>query len=239
MAFVTSSGYAKSYEKNCFREHITESLSINRERRKFYQKLTNGESDRIFNTLIASEVTTLIPAGYFDLKAKPFQKKGLDLFCHEFVSLNRAPEFDYDRRITPQAKFVSFDYKFYKERLDIAIKARKAESIRKISLEALVELSAMPDYYCMTRHMIESIYRFAFFLPIREKEAKILNLDSPAEIMLDVMKLHLFPLGLSYKIDLWSQPIQESGIPILCSEIPDAVSDLNSPELEALKAKVK
>lgn len=239
MSMVTTSAFAKSYKDNCFREHITESIGINSKRKKAYAKLTNGQSDRIFTTLISSEVATLIPASYFDLKARAYQKKGLELFCHEFVSLNHAPIFDPENRIRPTEKFRPFDWKFYQLRLEDAMKARKINLVRKISLEALMELKSYPHYYCMTRHLIESIYRFAFFVPLREEEAKSQNLTPPTEIMLDVMKLHLLPFSLSYKIDIWSQPIQESGIPILCSEIPDLLFDLDAPELADFKEGAK
>jgi hypothetical protein len=237
VTMVSLDSYAKSYDSNCFREHITESLHINKERRKAYQRLTNGESDKVFNTLIASEVLTLAFATYFDAKAKPFQEKNMGLFCHEFMSLNRAPKFDPENKIRPSELFRPFDWKFYKDRLHTALSAGRIENVKKISIEALIELKKYPHYYCMTRHLIESIYRFAHFTPIREQEAHELGIKAPTKIMIDVMKIHLMPFGVSYKLDIWAQPIQESGIPMLCSEIPDLLFDLDLKELEPLKVK--
>lgn len=231
--------YAKSYETNCFREHITESIAINRKRKNAYKELTNGESDRIFNTLIAAEVVSLGPATYYDFKARPYQKNNMELFCHEFVSLNHAPIFDPDNRISPKEKFRPFDWNFYQTRLNTAVTHKRIDALRKISIEALIELKQYPQYYCMTRHMIESVYRFAHFIPIRQAEARTFGLKDPTDLMLEVIKLQVLPLPVSYKLDLWSQPIQESGIPILCSEIPDLLFDIESPELEALKAQGK
>src|SRR5688500_1630378 len=84
-------GYAKSYDTFCFQEHIKESISINKARKKVYAELTNGRSERIFNKLIGYEYITLAPATFFDLKALPYQKQGMDLFCHEFMSMIRVP----------------------------------------------------------------------------------------------------------------------------------------------------
>jgi hypothetical protein len=78
----------------------------------------------------------------------------------------------------------------------------------------------------MSRHLIESIYRFAHFIALREEEAKNVGASSPRDLMFDVMKVHLLGMMGSYEIDEWSGPIQEEGIPVLCSEIPDLLHDL-------------
>lgn len=218
--------YAKSYDKNCFRAHIQESISINSDRKKVYAQITDGASNRIFNTLIAYEVATLIPAALFDLKASSYQKKGVPLFCHEFMSMNRAPDFDPEVRVIPEEPFYSFDWKFYLIRIENALKTKKLEDVKKISLEAIKALNAYPHYYCMTRHLFESIYRFAHFTPIREQQAKERGLKDPTTININVMKLHLLGFSQTYNIDLWAQPIQESGIPILCSEVPNLLFDI-------------
>lgn len=227
--------YLKSYSQNCFRHHIEESIGINRERKIIYSSMTAGQSDRIFNTLIASEVISIIPATYFDYRAKKFQKKGLELFQHEFMSMNRAGLFDPNEKVTVTGKIKEFDWKFYKIRLDNAIHLHNHETVRSICVEALVELKAYPQYYCMMRHLIESIYRFAFFVPIRVKQASTLKIDSPESLMFDVMKLHLLGFEGVYKIDLWCQPIQQSGILILNTELPDLLLDLDAEEIKPLK----
>jgi hypothetical protein len=230
-------GYEKSYETFCFQQHIKDSISINKERRKVYAELTDGRSERIFNKLIGYEYVTLVPATYFDLKALPYQKQGMDLFCHEFMSMIRTPEFDPNTRIIPQEKFKPFDWKFYKDRITAAIAHGSAPEVRQVTLEALIELKSMPNYYCFTRHFIESIYRFAHFVPLRAQQAEEFGLKDPSKMMFNVMKLHTVGIKDCHGIDLWSQPIQMSGIPILCTEIPNLLSDLDVPELEVLKHK--
>lgn len=228
-------GFAKSYDTFCFGNHIKESISINKERKKVYSELTDGKSDRIFNKLITYEYITLVPAAYFDLKALGYQKNGMDLFCHEFMSMIRTPEFNAQTRVIPQEDFKSFDWKFYKKRVLKAIQNENVDEVKKISLDALIELKSQPNYYCFTRHFFESIYRFAYFTPLRAVQADEMDLKDPTKMMFDVMKLHTLGLKDCHGIDLWSQPIQKSGIPILCSEVPDLMFDLNVPELKAIK----
>lgn len=224
-------GYAKSYDSFCFSHHIKESISINSERSKVYSKLTNGRSDRIFNKLISLEYVTLAPATYYDLKALPYQKNGMELFCHEFMSMIRTPRFDPATRIIPRESFKPFDWKFYKRRVLEAIETEDVREVKKVTLEALIELKAQPNYYCMTRHFFESIYRFAHFTPLRSTQAEEMDLKDPTKMMFSVMKLHTLAIKQCHGLDLWSQPIQMSGIPLLCTEIPDLMFDLNVPEL--------
>lgn len=225
-------GYAKSYDTFCFGTHIKESISINTERRKIYAELTDGRSDPIFNKLISAEYVTLAPAAYFDLKALPYQKNGMPLFCHEFMSMIRTPKFDPSTRIIPKEQFKPFDLKFYKKRLVEAIKNESVAEVKKVAVEALLELKKQPNYYCFTRHFVESIYRFAYFTPIRSQEAEEMELKDPKKMMFSIMKLHTVALNICHDIDLMSQPIQMSGIPILCTEIPDLMFDLDVPELQ-------
>jgi len=227
--------YVKSYDTFCFRKHITDSISINKSRRKVYAELTDGRSDRIFNKLIGYEYLTLAPATFFDLSALPYQKQGVELLCHEFMSLIRTPDFDPTTRTIPTERFVPFDWKFYKERISTAIQHGKSTEVKQATLEALVELKSMPNYYCFTRHFIESIYRFAHFIPLRSQQAEEMGLKDPSKMMFQIMKLHTLGIKDCHGIDLWSQPIQMSGIPILCTEIPNLLSDLNTPELDILR----
>lgn len=231
------SGYTKSYDSFCFQEHIRESIAINKERKQVYAELTGGRSNKIFNLLISYEYLTLAPATVFDLQALSYQKNGMDLFCHEFMSMIRTPAFNPERKVIPQEQFKPFDWKFYKNRMNEAIKHRDLVEVRKTSIEALLELKSQPSYYCFSRHLFESIYRFAHFVPLRELQASEMDLKDPTHLMFKVMKLHLLGLKDSHRIDLWAQPIQMSGTPILCSEIPDLLFDLDVPELKKLKKK--
>lgn len=227
--------YAKSYDSFCFQAHIRESIAINKERKKAYAEITNGRSDKIFNLLISYEYLSLAPAAFFDLQALSYQKNGMDLFCHEFMSMIRSPEFDPLTRIIPKEQFRPFNWQFYKGRISDALKHKDVNEVKRTAVEALMELKSQPKYYCFSRHLIESIYRFAHFSPLRSQQAAEMELKDPENIMFNVMKLHLLGLKDSYRIDLWAQPIQMSGIPILCSEIPDLLFDLNNPDLKVLK----
>ena len=223
---VYSTSFAKSYTTNCFQEHIQESIAINKERKREYSLITDGASDKIFTHLIAMEHLTIPVAFYYDQKAKPFQKKGLDLFCHEFMSMNKVSTFNPDKRVIPTHDFPELSLSQYKKDIKKTLEEDDIERLKALSLSELDKLSKYPQYYCMTRHIIESIYRFAFFIDIREREASALKIESPKDLMKKVIKTHLLGVDDSLKIDRWSQPIQEKGVSLLCSELPDLMFDL-------------
>lgn len=226
MITASFSTYAKSYTDNCFSDHIKESIVINKERKPFYSKLTNGRSNKVFNFLITSETLTLPLAKIYDFRARKYQKNGVPLFCYEFMSMDATPRFDLEKRVIPTEEFEEFDWKSYKKRIDVAVKAKDAEAIKEISYEALTALKAYPHYYCMLRHLFESIYRFAYFMPLQVEAAEKAGLKSPAKLSMNVIKMQLLALISANKIDQWSAPIQKEGIPLLCSELPLLLEDL-------------
>jgi hypothetical protein len=231
---ISFNGHAKSHQSFCFQGHIKESIAINKNRKKIYSKLTQGKSNRIFNELITYERLTLLPAAIYDLKALKYQKKGMDLFCKEFLPLVQTPVPEIK---IPQETFSLFDWKFHKKKIVQALNTQNAKIVKEVTLEALVELKSQPNYYCLTRHFIESIYRFAHFVPLRRSEAAARGLKDPAKFMFSLMRIQALGLMGSIGIDLKSQPIQESGIPMICAEMPSLLSDINNIELDVLKNK--
>ncbi len=220
-------GHAKSYARACFTQHIRESIHINSSRRDFYSGITAGRSNRVFNRLITAERLSLIPAALYDARALRWQRRGLPLFCYEFMSMNNTPDFDPERRVVPTERFEAFDWRFYRDRLEEAARAKDVRQTKAVALEGVRALERMPNYYCMLRHILESVYRFAYFVPLQDARASELGLPSPKNILFEVINLQLLAFGESYKIDLWSAPIQQTGVPILCAELPKLLEDLD------------
>ena len=228
---------ANTYKSFCFHEHIKDSISINKERKKVYSSLTNGKSNQIYNEFIGFEYLTSALTPFYDLQALFYQKQGINLFCDEFMGLIRDPEFDPNNRQIPEEKFQKLDWKYHHKKIREAIKRKNVSEVKKVTIEALIEIKSLPNYYCLTRHFYESIYRFAHFVPLRVKQAEEKGLKNPTNLMFRMMKLLTLGLRGSYGIDVKSSPIQMSGIPIICSEIPALLSDLNNIELDVLRKK--
>jgi hypothetical protein len=220
-------GFTKSYDTNCFAEHIRESIVINTARKPVYAALTNGASDRVFKQLILSEQLTIPVAMFYDLRARKYQQKNVPLFCHEFMSMTATPDFDPERRVIPAEKFEPYDFQNLKRDLNAAVTRKDVDAIKRLSLEAIHVLEKAPAFHCMLRHIIESIYRFAYFIPLQAERAEKAGLKSPAGISFEVIRLQILSLSFSAEIDVWSAPIQAKGIPILCAELPRLMDDLD------------
>lgn len=224
MISISLPSFAKNHKSFCFQNHILESISINKTRQEVYSKLTEGKSNPIYRELIAYERLSLTVATFFDLKALRYQKAGMNIFCKEFKDLIQAPSLLSQKPVEP---FAAISRKPIEQKISAALKTKNTEEVKKASLEIIEEMKKQPSYYCLSRHFIESIYRFAHFAPMWSKQAQDKGLKDPSKMIFNVMKLHALGLKGTFAIDRKSQPIQAKGIPMLCAEIPDLLEDIN------------
>jgi hypothetical protein len=215
---LLSSPRVFAYDQDkCFENHIQESIAINLKMKQFYSLQTHKQSDRIFNFLILSEKAALIGAKYFDREAKKFHIQGQDIFCQEFVPMSLK---SIKPKILSNSIPITFNWQKYSKLLKREIRLRDFDAIKDYSLEALKILETQPQYHCFTRHLLESIYRFAHFVQVRENQSLLLNGDSPKHLLARAMEFQRVGLWGAHKIDQMSQPIQMEGIPILCEQLP-------------------
>lgn len=222
-------------KRDCFKAHVEEAIDLNTQRKAEYFKLTNGASDKVFNRLIFVEHFMKIFVKRYDRKAHAYQKNGMDLLCQELVEVKHAPEFNSPSLQHRSDSFEDVSWEPFKKSIKDSLKKGDVEQTKKSALAALVKLNKHPGRHCMKRHLFESIYRFAHFAPLRMEEAKANNIANPKEFMIDVMKFHLTAFGTFNYLDKIAAPIQQKGISILCSEMPDLIKDLDAPELDVLK----
>lgn len=206
-----------------FTDHVKESIAINRERKLIYRKLTDGKSDKAFNKLIHIEKLMIPFAAYYDRRASWFQKRGVEIYKDDFVSMV-VPE------IVPGSPLaediVPLPWKDYRRDLKALIAKRDLEGVKNKTLSIVEEMKSQKSYHCLNRHLVESIYRIAWFMPARVKEAQEKKIKSPENLLWDTMKFHLIGFSRFAEIDLAAAPVQKEGIPLICSELPDLLSDL-------------
>jgi hypothetical protein len=225
LAAISRPLLANPHQQGCFEMHIRESIAINKSNKEAYAKLAGKDAKKVLNTLISSEYLTLIPAAVFDNEAKPFRREGMDLLCQEFQSMEQDQKAVVRNEI-PKETFQHFNWKPYSLNIKKALKQNDVSLVRTFSLGALDTLGKQPHFHCFTRHMVESIYRMAYFVDVREAEAKRLKLQSPRKLMMKLIRTHLESLSFARDIDQLAKPIQEKGVQILCNELPDLLRDL-------------
>lgn len=209
-----------------FTHHVTESIGINRERKPFYSKLTKGKSDPAFRLLLTIE-TVMIPSAWFwDQRAGSYLKSGIPFMKDELVSMNRTPAMDLEKRIYPEKAIAPIPWKEYQRRISLALNSGNSKTVVEASHVVIQEMSSQPLYYPLTRHLVESIYRFAYFIPLRERESEEKKVKAPTALCFSIMKYHLFGFWNFVLVDKLAAPVHQMGIPMIQSELPDLLADL-------------
>ncbi len=234
LIFLILGPLEKGQAKSCFTKHIKESIKINQESSKFYKELTDGESDQIYKRLIAGEKASLKIAQSIDKQVQLYHQHGIDLLCQEFKDMIPFEPSLKDSQFPDVAPLPLKYFSFYKQ-INKAIKTNDENIIRSEALKILNELHKSPSYHCFSRHIIESIYRFAYYIPIRKKQSEDKNLNDPKKILIKVIKLQLLALPFAQPIDRLTIPIQKQGISMLCHELPNLIEDIHLEELNILK----
>lgn len=211
-----------------FAGHVKQSLRINHAMKPLYHELTAGRSDELFNGLIFVERAMLPLVWPYDLRARWFQKRGLPLLREEFLPLKESRDVP---RVEVSEDFRPVAWETYREELGSLIKARKLEELKRHGLQLLAELSSQSSYHCLTRHLIESLYRIAHFLPQRVEEARQLGISSPEKLIWDLLDFHLVAFPHFTRLDLRAAPLQKEGFPVFCHELPDLLEDIQLPSL--------
>lgn len=209
-----------------FTRHVTESIAINQERRPFYREMSQGQSERAFRLLLTLEYLMIPSAYYFDLRALPFQKKGIPLLRDELVSMNRTPQFDPARRVPVTRGMPELPWRKYYRDLKTAGQTKDPGRVVQVTTRIIEEMSDFPEYYPMTRHLIESVHRFAWFLPAREDDCLKRGVKSPRQLVFQIIDYHLLGLWYFVLIDRAGERVHREGIPMLTCELPDLLSDL-------------
>ncbi len=214
---------AHASSTGCFREHLKEAIEMNRERQFLYAELTQGESRKISNRLIWGERLGLISAFFYDWRASEYQKKGIGVLCDEFVSMDQTPSFRSYMPLTalPPEWLPEIDIEKMEKTLQKGIHSQDFEKIKKLSKNFLKDLSSLPDYYCMLRHILSSIARSAAIAHIHIEKSLHLGLDTPQTLLLDFLELQVENLENAYDLDRLAFSIQIKGIPILCQDVPE------------------
>ena len=209
----------------CITHHIEEAMEINKERRERYSALTKGKSRTLSNFLIASEKMSLIPVKMQELKALPFNKKGIDILCTEVISMKKTPAFKSKVSLKNFPKIEKFRrWSVVKLAKDLYGAHKKRDFLMASTLlrKEMKGLEKFPGMYCMHRHVIESMLRASNYGPIHQKNARSLDLDVKelGEVSWNFILSQILTFPLAYQIDKMAFPFQQKGIPIICQDVP-------------------
>lgn len=198
---------------------------MNKFRRPLYAKASNYQSLEISNRLIAGEQLAKFSSYLFynfDHLAKPFQEKGINIVCDEFVPMNLTPNFVHQSPAPfPRIEsFVEIDPYIVRRSIVRAMDKGYPETVTVVRHWISKIENSDSRFNCMTRHLLESVGRIAKLAPKHIRAAKRLNLPSPSSLSESMISSHLLMLPESVSLDALAAPLQASGIPILCQDVP-------------------
>ncbi len=187
-----------------------------------YGALTGGKSIPFSKKLIRYEKWALWGAWYFDWVGDRYQKKGIPYMKAEFVEMSLTPEFsnnypeeiDYSVPLQP-VKLNSFSYE-----LKGLIRKKDFEGLVSVCEEYLELLDQQPHVYCMLRHVVESLCRIAYLVPIHQSKCEQIEMKTPFAYSLFLIKTHRWALKASKELDEAASFIQIAGVPFLFQDLP-------------------
>ena len=214
---------SEEFQHGCLTRHVKESIANNKTRKNLYRKLTNGESDFIFDKWVFFGELSIPLSISLDWRASNFQKKNIPVLCEEIPEMNTVKPFlgkSFEPIESPN------DFKLQIKKLHLSLReAVREKNYNELDLEienGLQLLNKNPHYYCMVRHLLESIQLTAKKAQYYEELESEMGTSSSQSISMDYIKSQLLILIPSlYLIDIPAIKFQRNGISIVCSELPE------------------
>jgi len=206
-----------------FEEHIRDAIHINRNRRKLYSELTNGESDGVSRWLIFSEICTIPSTKFPDLWGSYFIKRGVPIVKEEFMPMTGIGQFSsqYPFKPEPISEFIP------QKGGAIAIRILRAyfkgglESASLAIEQELKKIESPRAYHVMLRHVLESTLRVSTLAPLHEQKRRELGIRFSTLLLSKYLFFsHFSAFQFSTWLDRKAAPIQAKGVPILYQDVP-------------------
>lgn len=204
------------------RTHLLEAIALNKERLPKYARLSDGKSIRFSKKLIRYERLSIPSALVFDYIGTRFQKRGIPFIKEEFIDMSFTPEFKdtFPAGIHNEEQLILIDTTDLNKKLKVLTKQKQWETIVSTCNDFLDQLEKQPQYYCMLKHLIESLRRTAYLAPKHDKLAKEKGIKSPIKYSTLLLKSHLFLIKTCKKLDEDCAFLHHQGIPFIYQDVP-------------------
>lgn len=223
---------AEGARYHCFREHLSEAITLNRHRLRRYAHLSAGRSVPISLILMSTEVMALPIASVFDRRARPYHDAGVLVMQDLFVSMSLSPAFNEEFELPPppRSAYEKPDASALIGALRFAHKEGGFDGLRFCVADELNKLESAQHYHCMLRHLLESIGRIAYFAPVHKKMSVERGLNYAGDVTnlhLGLLKTHLMTIRTGIHIDKMCVPLHAKGLPIVFQDVPPILHDID------------
>ena len=211
---------SRTLSGGAFTRHMREAIALNRERLPRYAALTEGRSKSISRRLVRSERLSLPAAMYVDRRALLFQAAGVRIVEDDFVPMHDVPEFREAFDPPDLDSYARQAPRPLVRRLRRAWEAGDFSGLRDAAHTEIERLAGEPRFHCMLRHLLESLRRIAHLAPRHDDAARTAGVGSTRDLSTLMLRMHLWPLPASTRLDHRAAPLQAEGIPILFQDLP-------------------
>lgn len=210
----------------CFSGHLREAIALNRLRKPYYSKLSNGASEQVSDTLIGHETSSLIPAFFIDIKALWYREPAANIICGDFVSMTGAAAASNQlirNNVAPPRDISLVQSLLQATKHDVLSNIEKSEFSNAVGAvdAALNELDRIENEtassFCMSRHLLESTG-----LATHHAQTYHNNTNGRTDglmktfISIQVQSLDSFGVDL----DTEAQKLHARNIGIVCNDLP-------------------
>lgn len=202
--------------------HLKEAIEINSNRMPLYGELSKGESIPFSKKLIRYEKLALLGAFIFDRKGDQLQKMGIPYMKAEFIEMSLTPKFSpsYPIGIDFTQELTKVKIEAFHKTIKSQIKSNDFIGIVITCQHFLEKLKLQKHVYCMLRHIVESMGRIAYLIPLHKEQCAALSIKDPGNYSVHLLRLHVWSLKVAIQFDEAVVPIQNQGIPFLYQDLP-------------------
>jgi hypothetical protein len=219
--------YYNTKDTMCFSGHLSDAISVNKNRASYYSDNSNNLSTVVSDSLIKNEKTLLPVAWLIDLRAQKFIKDDINIICGDFVDMvNIAtkeilPKYTH---VVSNEVFSSLEEMFaqQKSKMEAALKDEDYLNIASHASELLHFIEELEikeeSSFCMSKHVVESLGYGAFHALDNDK----LSQGKAQGLLSKFIEVEI--QGLSNEtlmIDRNAQYVHELGLGIVCNDVPD------------------
>lgn len=204
-------------------KHLREAIELNEARLPLYANLTSNKSLSYSKKLINYEKSILLTSWIIDKIGNSYQAKGIPFLKFEFVDIDLASPFSdsFPDHINHKVEIQIFDKSEMFKELSRAIKMKKPNQIVNACNHILERLQTQIHYYNMIRHIVESIRRISYLIPLHEEACKEINIKPPNFYSYLLIKSHQILISPAKTFDEDVAFIQQAGVPFLWQDLPE------------------
>lgn len=209
-----------------FEQHLCEAIVTNCGRAGDYAARSHGRSGWLSAVLVAMEILTILPAKFFDWKARSFQERGVGVVANDFVPLHghikdsTCPP-KYQNKASKAAVLeVKRTLRTYGAALKQAVRNRDFAEAAEVSYLALKQIHQLEEdsqsHFAMTAHLVESIG----LATLNAMKFEQMGEADAAGLSRNLIRFEAASLPYATWFDRQAQACHAKGVGILVNDVP-------------------